>query len=245
MPEEKDVKSVRLFNETLNFTQGLFDSVHPIGEIYVQFPQQDDPMTLYNKNGITSVWQEQTQYSGAFFRSSNAPNAIYRADYEIDCYIQDSQTGNLIPINVTALGGPTISPTPSGESIYVEGKEYKRYVVNAGSRNAGNYIKKTDSLTIQSNQNAYHRHTINHGHGITDPGHYHYIQRNYDGITATPWIQNTGDPKGSPGPVTTTTTEFTNISVNNYNGNSGYNGNSSDTESRPNNYTYIIWKRVL
>lgn len=50
--------------------QAIFDFVHPVGEIYVQYPGSKTPAAIYNiTNVITSTWTEQT-YSGAFFRAS-------------------------------------------------------------------------------------------------------------------------------------------------------------------------------
>lgn len=61
--------------------QSIFDICHPIDEVYVQFPQQDDPTTLYNKNGIQSTWTL-LDFSGAFFRASggNAANFVEKTD---------------------------------------------------------------------------------------------------------------------------------------------------------------------
>ena len=56
--------------------QAIFDIIHPKGEVYVQYPQQKDPNTLYNGNGIASTWVEQS-YSGAFFRASGGNAAAY------------------------------------------------------------------------------------------------------------------------------------------------------------------------
>ena len=53
-----------------------FNTAHPIGEVYVQFPQQDDPETLYNKDGITSTWTL-IDYDGAFFRASGGNAAAF------------------------------------------------------------------------------------------------------------------------------------------------------------------------
>lgn len=54
--------------------QEIFDIIHPVGEVYVQYPQQDPPATLYNKSGITSTWTV-INYNGAFFRAQGG-NAI-------------------------------------------------------------------------------------------------------------------------------------------------------------------------
>jgi hypothetical protein len=54
--------------------QEIFDIIHPVGEVYVQYPQQDPPATIYNKSGITSTWTV-IDYNGAFFRAQGG-NAI-------------------------------------------------------------------------------------------------------------------------------------------------------------------------
>ena len=36
----------------------IFDTAHPIGDKYIQYPYEDDPNTLYNKNGVVSEWQD-------------------------------------------------------------------------------------------------------------------------------------------------------------------------------------------
>lgn len=49
--------------------QMIFDTAHPIGDKYIQYPYEDDPNTLYNKNGVVSEWQDiSNHYSGLFMR---------------------------------------------------------------------------------------------------------------------------------------------------------------------------------
>lgn len=49
--------------------QMIFDTAHPIGDKYIQYPYEDDPNTLYNKNGVVSEWQDiSNHYSGLFIR---------------------------------------------------------------------------------------------------------------------------------------------------------------------------------
>lgn len=62
--------------------QGIFDTAHPVGEIYIQYPQQLDPNTLYNSANVSCTWTLQTQYDGAFFRASgtNAQTFITEND---------------------------------------------------------------------------------------------------------------------------------------------------------------------
>ena len=49
--------------------QMIFDTAHPIGDKYIQYPYEDDPNTLYNKNGVVSEWQDISyHYAGLFMR---------------------------------------------------------------------------------------------------------------------------------------------------------------------------------
>ena len=249
MSAENEIRNIKLFEEEIrNIKQMAFDAAHPVNETYTQYPQQDDPMTLYNKDGVTSVWEIQAQYSGAFFRSSNAPLTVYKADDEEQYYTQDSVTGALVPTNVTANGGPSVSPTPSGAPIVIEGKTYNQYAVTASSRNAADYIIKTNLLSIQSQSTAKNGLSANSSSSFGGNNVNSYIgvagQERlvslgspfyYVSGTSHPGIQDGGSagnkqligfsytPSGS---VSTTTT---------------ING---DTETRPMNYTQIIWKRV-
>lgn len=59
-----------------NIAQAAFDAAHPVGETYPQYPQQEDPHTLYNKNGIKSTWTV-VNYSGAFFRAQGGNAAAF------------------------------------------------------------------------------------------------------------------------------------------------------------------------
>ena len=82
MPEKVNLDNIELFNDKLiNLKQDFFDAIHPIGETYTQYPQQDDPNTLYNRNGVTCQW-EKINYGGAFFRAEggNANPYITKTD---------------------------------------------------------------------------------------------------------------------------------------------------------------------
>ena len=66
-----------------NIFQLCFDSAHPVGEYYIQFPGLADPEALYNKsiNGYTiqSTWSNiSSQYAGDFFR---AEGGIYAKSF--------------------------------------------------------------------------------------------------------------------------------------------------------------------
>lgn len=47
----------------------IFDTAHPIGDKYIQYPYEPDPNTLYNKNGVVSEWQDiSNHFAGLFMR---------------------------------------------------------------------------------------------------------------------------------------------------------------------------------
>ena len=86
-------------------------------------------------------------------------------------------------------------------------------------------------------QNLSHTHSINHSHGITDPGHSHGIptgaqDRHNEGYNDHGYSFETNNK---------TTVSKTGITVDLFSGNSGSSGGN---ENRPENYTYRIWKRT-
>ena len=150
-PQRIDIANIELFGKQIStLKQDFFDAIHPIGEVYTQYPQQDDPMTLYNKNGIQSVWEEQLQYNGAFFRSSNALTIVWKVDGESNYYTIDN-TNKVTPVKVKADNGGTvnISNTSAGHTKTIGGKTYKDYAVTGYSTAAASYINKTSGLSIQ------------------------------------------------------------------------------------------------
>ena len=216
MSEKVNLDNIELFNDKLiNLKQDFFDAIHPIGETYTQYPQQDDPNTLYNRNGVTCQW-EKINYGGAFFR---------------------------------AEGG-----------------------------NANPYITKTDVLSIQGYQNAYHNHGYTPSGSVSssfsgtrsttdsDGSHSHTVTTTLDDANGTLKIiagangflagQPTGfTPFGSTTASGGTSTDGSHkhkytpsgsvsSSFSGDTSTTTYDGNSSNYEARPSNYTYVIWKRV-
>ena len=182
---------------TIPTLQDIFDVSHPVGEVYVQFPQQDAPATLYNQNGITSTWIE-LDYGGKFFRAS---------------------------------GG-----------------------------NALTFAEASDTLTVQANQNKYHRHTHSHTHAkgtYRIQGQVGYVQF-MSGVTSSGALTTT--EQGSPNSAWDGSSSarqlikldtsarsgagWTGASAVPNDSNTSYNGSSTDTEARPDNYTIKIWKRT-
>ena len=213
MPEKVNLDNIELFNDKLiNLKQDFFDAIHPIGETYTQYPQQDDPNMLYNRNGVTCQW-EKINYGGAFFR---------------------------------AEGG-----------------------------NANPYITKTDVLSIQGYQNAYHNHgytpsgsvssSFSGSRDTTDSGgsHSHIVDGTADrlcwgegriglagmapsGVNVDLYNVNVTGGTSTDGSHTHGYTPSGSVSSS-FSGDTcttACNGNSSNHEARPSNYTYVIWKRV-
>ena len=213
MSEKVNLDNIELFNDKLiNLKQDFFDAIHPIGETYTQYPQQDDPNTLYNRNGVTCQW-EKINYGGAFFR---------------------------------AEGG-----------------------------NANPYITKTDVLSIQGYQNAYHNHGYtpsgsvsstfsgtrsntgsdgSHNHDVTASSEILFLGEGSVGLqgsTVSGFIVEPRKVDVSGGTSTDGSHmhEYTpsgSVSSS-FSGNTStttYDGNSSNHEARPSNYTYVIWRRV-
>ena len=86
--------------------QSVFDAVRPVGSTYVQYPQQDDPNALFNKNGVSSTWAV-INYDGAFFRAQGTGAAPF-----IDKNgILNKQDESVTQFIFTALYRQRITPT--------------------------------------------------------------------------------------------------------------------------------------
>ena len=144
-----DLRNIKLFDNIITIKQDFFNVAHPVGEVYVQFPQQDTPEDLYNHDGIESIWEIQHQYDGAFFRSTSTPSAVYKADNDEQYYTYENN--KLIPTTVksTFSDGPVISTSASGTPIIQDGITYKRYTISNVTRYANAYISKTNGLIKQ------------------------------------------------------------------------------------------------
>ena len=204
--------------------QALFDLVHPIGEIYVQYPATDNPNTLYNISGvITSTWVEQS-YNGAFFRASGGnagafqttlgtaqgyQNAYHRHE---GTYTGGPVTNNSNHSANTYVGGPVTNnsshsayTSTGGMSQYSTDKFHTYVDLSVG---VSNNITLTGTGGGASGGQWFNARTLSINHAHT---HSHDHVHNHDHVHS----------------ITT-----------------GYNGNSTDTEARPTNYTIKIWKRT-
>lgn len=74
--------------------QAAFNAAHPVGSTYTQFPQQDPPATIFNKNGVTSTW-EVINYNGAFFRAQGGNADTFKSKSDV-LTMQGAALPNLI-----------------------------------------------------------------------------------------------------------------------------------------------------
>ena len=167
-----------------------FNTAHPIGEVYVQFPQQDDPETLYNKDGITSTWTL-IDYDGAFFRASGGNAAAFLN--KTDVLTKQAQA--------TAKGGLEVYSASSG------GTASTTSGMSANSTGSAKIMYKTDSYTRSGNMT----------------------------MTSGSTIGTTGASAINMGTVT--------LGINVAHSHNMY-LRSSDSETRPVNYTIKVWKRT-
>lgn len=169
--------------------QALFDLVHPIGEIYVQYPATDDPNTLYNISGvITSTWVEQS-YSGAFFRASggNADTFIEKGNalnkqagqnlkHNHGGYVGSPVTNDTSHSAKTSTGGMSERATGSTAKVCYKTDETP---TNSGNISMARNGTNCWNFRLQSgvnmgfatiSTNVAHTHNMNHIHSITSDG---------------------------------------------------------------------------
>lgn len=145
--------SIKDIDNKLNITykQEIFDIVHPIGEIYVQFPGQDSPENLYNKEGIiSSKWERLEDYGGAFFRSEGG-----------DANPFENQTSCQNDVVGTHKHDASITITPNGLHSHSVTTSF-RYEQETGTR--GDKVDTVNpyggDVSLSSIENGLHTHDV-------------------------------------------------------------------------------------
>ena len=222
MSEKVNLDNIELFNDKLiNLKQDFFDAIHPIGETYTQYPQQDDPNTLYNRNGVTCQW-EKINYGGAFFRAEggNANPYITKTDVL-------SIQGDLVKSHTHTQqgtfksGGPSTDSTGDGgvdhthnishsHEVYVTNVQDVWYFVIANGVGLGDGLGLLRHAKIDSSGGTSSISTSSSG-GATAYNHTHSLSNHTHSTTISG--QTSSNDSGA-------------------------------TETRPKNYTYIIWRRI-
>lgn len=197
--------------------------IHAIGEIYIQYPGEADPNTLFPN----MTWQNvSSNYAGAFFRTKNG--AFFRAEggnaQSFNCTVAQpmgSSLANLIVGNggTTSSAGahthaPSTTMTPYYQAIYWE--PGCSYICTKG----GGW-QCTMVCAGKPSQDGYPNYVIP-GTGWCNCCYY------------VPYPQVGNATLYSGVDYSTSPTHYHNA----------YICNSGSVETRPNNYTIRIWKRV-
>jgi len=205
--------------------QAIFDAAHPKNEIYVQYPGTSTPADLYNKNGITSTWQVQTVFNGAFFRASGG-----NADPFISSGVITKQSSqNNYHRHTINFHNHNMQHTHTRGNWEIYGTLiFGARDIDDGWRMNGAF-KYTES-TYPSYTYDY-RSAEGYRFALAD----FVASRTWTGSTSDSMANQTKEVdnptlKKNTGDSNPTTTE--------------YNGDSSVQEGRPDNYTIRIWKRT-
>lgn len=73
----------RGWRSAVSQAQQAFDKARPIGSTYTQFPNTDDPNTLFNDGDITSTWAE-LNFNGAFFRATGGTSCGFNSGLQAE-----------------------------------------------------------------------------------------------------------------------------------------------------------------
>lgn len=150
---------------TVTLAESVFDIVHPIGEVYVQYPNQKTPNELW---GQVSTWTEITsEYAGLFFRAAGGNAAAFGTE-QADA-IKTHTTGSESRSHThTTTSQSTSTTSTNGEHSHT----VANYTGQVGwketspwsylSNNADSYVTGYNPAT---STNGSHSHTLEHTHG--------------------------------------------------------------------------------
>lgn len=224
-----------------------FDIAWPIGVTYTQYPGQKSPNELWSQY---STWEE-LDYGGAFFRS-NGGNA--------DTF---EKSLSIVSVNGTRIIFQFSHGLSVGSVIY-DSENNESRIVTAVTNTATIEINEpfsstsiTDVLVSQNNQNAYHRHTLSGT--FTTGGAINTADTSAKTMSGT-FKCNVGTPyatgcfsqyysdkcwnecnNSGAGLFAMDLSHRHQVTLS---GNTGYDGDSNNTESRPFNFTIKVWVRT-
>ena len=205
--------------------QMIFDTAHPIGDKYIQYPYEDDPNTLYNKNGVVSEWQDISyQFAGLTIRFNGADAEAF--EKTLNATVSD-----------TTLTFETTSHGVTTGSLIVDPNTWEQREVTAV-----NGVNVTINSAFTSGQNITKVLIIQNdamqGHKHNDSGHTH----NY---TYTDWENGGNGIRQSSAYWGTNSvkTGYANIGLpTKYDDNYGQPRLSFETRAK--NMTVRLWKRI-
>ena len=206
--------------------QMIFDTAHPIGDKYIQYPYEDDPNTLYNKNGVVSEWQDiSNHFSGLFMRFAGG-NAV-----KFEKTLNAKASGTTLTFETTShgIGMATLIVDPNTwEQREVTAVDGANVTIKSAFTNGQNI---TNVLILQND-------TIQ-GHKHDDRGHSHIIiHGNWDNGSGQPRPAETANSIRYP-----TELGFANLGLpTKYDDNYGQPRLSFETRAK--NMTVRLWKRI-
>ena len=218
-----------------------------VGETFEQKPQCDSPFDVFP----CSSWVELISHNAAFYRSAAAPTTLYTLD-DVQFY---ADVERLHPVDWSGIknaDGTAGTVTDTGNTAYnSRGEEMKIYTGSWTTGAAAAYINKGDSLIAQEEGTAVNglsgktsdtrnsentaNKTLTGSINAYQAGNYNTSRLTTTGIiTATRGTYNgTSNESGNNVEMRIDATHSHNVSI-----------LSTDTETRPDNYTVRIWKRV-
>lgn len=234
-----------------------FDIAWPIGVTYPQYPGCKSPNELW---GDFSTWEE-LNFSGAFFRSSGGNASSFEASKVVSAI---NGTTITIADHGLTVGCVLLDPANNESRVVTTVTNANNIVIDSAFTNTS----LASVLISQNSQNLSHSHEFSETTGIENVAHTH----DFSGVTSedgnhthAEYILNTGSAipsactgtvyAGQPaGPYDTLTANGSHVhtfggttgseSANHTHDISGTTGASGDTESRPIDFTFKIWKRI-
>ena len=203
--------------------QQIFDDAHPIGDLFVQFPEESTPAELFNHDGITSMWQVVNSFDGAFFRASggNANPFIESGTFTKQSY-QNVYHRHSLPHKHSMKHTHTRGTWEIGGSLIYGGRDL----------DITSYIKGAFEVTTQASSAAF---------DYKSGEHYAFINATF--VASRNWSGKTSDSLANQTDRDTTAKNDTGDAST---ANTSYNPTDANIpEGRPDNYTVRIWKRTL
>ena len=202
--------------------QMIFDTAHPIGDKYIQYPYEDDPNTLYNKYGIVSEWQDISyQFAGLSIRFAGTNAETFEKT------LNATASGTTVTFETTSHGvttGSLIVDPNTWEQRGVTAVSGANVTIESAFSNSQNITKV---LIVQND--AFQGHY--HGHCQTSQWDSRVITDGNRGAMLWGAISNTQE-------------DISNVYTCKYH-NDGFHGTPRvESETRGKNTTVRLWKRI-
>lgn len=235
-----------------------FDIAWPVGVVYTQYPGCKSPNELW---GDLSTWEE-LNYGGAFFRSNGGNASSFEALKVVSAI---SGTTITIANHGLTVGCILLDPENNEARVVTTVTDINTIVVDSAFTNAS----LASVLISQNSQNLSHSHGFSGTTGIESVGHTHGFSGTTGGGGGHSHTVYTGNFSasgsvtasaaiyyGNYAPLQAGYTDAVGDHTHSYSGTtggesanhthsfSGTTGASGDTESRPIDFTFKIWKRI-